>query len=181
MGGKKKTAASAENFKFAANDPVVIANLSTAEIADVDNWQTSTQYLMEFHEGHETGYPIYIRPVKGLKKTESNIPKANTKNVASGTYSSLAQLENGEKLTANLKTDAQSDLLAILTNEWDTLVILARRYWTNEEPPVAQQARPDMKCTKCDARYTGDCNLGAANQFGKYTCKRCGKATVVPV
>jgi hypothetical protein len=182
MPKKKKTASSTDQFTFKANDPMVRAQLSATEIAAVKNWQASNEYVFEFHEGHEQHYPIYFRPTSGISKTELNIPKVITKSKAKGAYKTLGSVEVSEKLTSILTNKAQSELEKIITEEWDTLVILARRYWTDEAVPQVQvnPVRREMKCGKCGRVYSGEVDLGQANDFGKYKCTGCGKEAVSP-
>jgi hypothetical protein len=179
---KKKTESSTDQFTFKANDPMVREQLSASEIAAVKNWQTSGEYLFEFHEGHDQHYPIYFRPTSGISKTELNIPKVITKGKAKGAYGTLGSVEVSGKLTANLSNAAQQELEKIITKEWDTLVILARRYWADEAVPQLQvnPVRREMKCGKCGKVYSGEVDLGRSNDFGKYKCTGCGKEAVSP-
>lgn len=109
-----------------------------------------------------------------------NIPKLNTKS-PKGKYTVIGNIENSGKLTANLNNTAQSDLMDVITKEWETLVVLTRRYWDGEQPPAATTVRRQMTCQKCSAKISGDVDVGDANSFGKYDCPSCKKkGCVVP-
>lgn len=51
-----------DNFTFTAGDAIVTRYLTGTEIGQIVTQQVSTEYTFEFHGGHTTGYPIYIRP-----------------------------------------------------------------------------------------------------------------------
>jgi hypothetical protein len=65
------------NYRFRHDDPIIVGHLRQPEIHDVTTWQVSDEYTLEFHPGHPTGYPIYIRPDNCGAK--SNLPKIDTK------------------------------------------------------------------------------------------------------
>jgi hypothetical protein len=98
----------------------------------VTTWQTSDEFMFEFHPGHTTGYPIYIRPAGNTDS--SNVPKIDTKNKFAYHYAAITDIANDGKLTSALSNTAQTELLAIIQAEWASLVTLARRYW--EDSPV---------------------------------------------
>lgn len=179
MPKKKKTTASATLFRFVANDPTVVDNLTAAEIGKVKTWQKSDGYMFEFHEGHTTGdgKPIYIRPAALATSRELNVPKVNAVEANKGTYTTIANILNGGKL-GSLDSNARTDLLNIIKDEWDALVILARRYWNQEDLPQVVQVRPNMTCTSCGAFVAGDAYLEAPNDYGKYKCPKCKKFTL---
>lgn len=168
------------NFNFTANDAVVTALLTPAEIEECERWQTYLDaYTFEFHPLHQTGYPIYFRPDGNTDS--SNIPKIDTKNIANGgtKYNLVTKIANPRKLTDALNQRQLDEILSIIKDSWDTLKIMAQRYWTKTDPPVTA-ARSRMQCGKCKTNFY-DANLGAANAFGKYTCTHCGKQEVKPV
>ena len=179
MPKKTKTTASAELFRFVANDPIVTANLTATEIAAVETWQESDDYSFEFHEGHTSGdgRPIYIRPASLAESRDGNIPKINAVDANKGTYKTVANIINGGKLSS-LDNLAQADLMGVIINAYDSLTILARRYWKNEDLPQVAQVRATMSCGSCGAKISGDVYLDPPNPFGKYKCPKCKKFTL---
>jgi len=117
------------NYEFKADDPMVIGHLRAPEIADVQTWQVNTEYTFEFHLGHGTGYPIYIRP-NGCGDT-SNIPKIDTLNKFATSYDKISKIANSEKL-GGLSNNARAEILAIIANEWGVLQELSKRIWDGE-------------------------------------------------
>jgi hypothetical protein len=61
------------NFCFQSNDVMVLDYLSGGETTAVKRWQKSLEYTFEFHFGHDTGNPVYIRP--NHNTDTSNLPK----------------------------------------------------------------------------------------------------------
>jgi hypothetical protein len=118
---------SQENFAWKSDDDLVSSYLSSGERSAVQRWQTSSDYVFEFHPGHPTGYPIYVRKVGNTEK--SNLPKFDTKNCMASMYNDINKFSNGAKLRRDLNNAAQTDLLAVVTTEWEALKLLAKRYW----------------------------------------------------
>jgi hypothetical protein len=110
------------NFNFQDNDPVVMDNLTSGEVKAVKTWQKSEEYTLEFHDGHDTGNPIYVRPTGNNEN--SNLPKMDTKNKSADSYKLITSFANGAKLNGALKNRGKADLLAIVANEWATLSVL---------------------------------------------------------
>lgn len=117
------------NYEFKAGDPMIIGHLRAPEIADINTWQVNTEYTLEFHQGHATGYPIYIRP-NGCGDT-SNIPKIDTRNKFATDYNTIGKIANSEKL-GGLSNGAKTEILAIIANEWAVLQKLSQRIWDGE-------------------------------------------------
>ncbi len=51
-----------QNFRFERNDPIVAYFLDEADLTAITHWQVQVGYTFEFHEMHDIGNPIYIRP-----------------------------------------------------------------------------------------------------------------------
>jgi hypothetical protein len=117
-----------DNFTFTAQDPLVTTYLTATEIKAVKYWQQSGAYELEFHDGHSIGRPIYVRPVGNTDR--SNVPKLDTLNKSASDYPSVSSLANGMKLRKELKNRDQADLEAVISKSWDSLALLAQRYWT---------------------------------------------------
>jgi hypothetical protein len=117
------------NYRFRRDDPIIVGHLRQPEIHDVTTWQASDEYTLEFHPGHPTGYPIYIRPNNCGAK--SNLPKIDTRNKFAADYATINQIANSEKL-GTLSNAAKDDLLAVIRDEWDTLQKLSVRIWEGE-------------------------------------------------
>lgn len=154
-----------ENWTWDNTDQFVQDYLTGGEIAGVAHWQASGDYTFEFHGGHTTGYPIYIRPTGNTD--HSNIPKVDTKNVYVGTYNTIADIANDGKLTAALSIAAQAELIAIITNEWATLKTLAERFWTDSPVNVARPTAQDLWAAE-ETSDTGQHNVQISrNQLHK--------------
>ncbi|MEL6999428.1 MAG: hypothetical protein AAFP68_14285 [Pseudomonadota bacterium] len=144
-----------ENWTWDNTDQFVLDYLTGGEIGAVGDWQASGEYTFEFHGGHTTGYPIYIRPTGNTD--HSNIPKVDTKNVYAGTYNTITDIANDGTLTAALSNNAQADLIAIIQNEWATLKTLAERFWTDSPVNVARPSAQDLWAEE-EASDTGQHN-----------------------
>jgi hypothetical protein len=116
-------------FEFKEDDPSIIEKLNEVERGAVQTWQTSDNYVFEFHTGHDTGYPLYIRPVNNRDK--SNLPKFDTRNHTGDDYPSILDLANGQKLNNALGNLDKTEILNLISTEWTTLALLAQRFWTN--------------------------------------------------
>lgn len=136
-------------FSFVADDPIVTTYLTTTERGQVTRWQTTTGWSFEFHTGHTTGYPVYVRP-DGNRDT-GNLPKMDTKNKGAYHYTALVDFANGNKLRKQLGTGQATDLLAVIAASFATLALLAQRFYDNELPtPTVQPVIVATKtCPSC--------------------------------
>jgi len=101
-----------DTFRAVATDQLVIRYNRGNLIALA---QVSTNYVFEFHGGHETGNPVYVR-VDG-NKDSSNVPKFDTKNKTAASYTSYSKLANSGKLDqAKKDKDLTSADLTEITN-----------------------------------------------------------------
>ncbi len=116
-----------DTFTFTKTDPLVQEYLTAEEIQTITTEQTSDAYVFEFHEGHDTGNPIYVRPDGNTDK--SNLPKFDTKNKTAADYPTVESLANGGKLRRDLKNKDQNDLMNVIQNDWALLSKMARGYW----------------------------------------------------
>ena len=123
-----------DNWRWLPNDEIIRTYLSAGEIAGVTRWQINRDYMFEFHDGHTTGRPIYIRPNDNTD--DANLPKFDTRNTDASHFPNINSLRNGLKLRSQLNNAAQADLMAIIQNEWTALAQLAKRYW-NKTPVLA--------------------------------------------
>ena len=72
-------------WKFTANDPVVRRYMNATERAAVTGWQNDALPIsFEFHPGHATGEPLYIR-VDG-NDDNANVPKVDTKHASAANF-----------------------------------------------------------------------------------------------
>lgn len=113
-------------FRFDAEDEIVVAYLAAGVRHNIARWQTNDEYNFEFHTGHLTGNPIYIRPDGNTDS--ANVPKFDTLNHQAGDYAEIKSFANFEKL-GRLSTRAKTDILAIISQNWAALQTLARNYW----------------------------------------------------
>ena len=113
-------------FRFDAEDEVVVAYLASDVRGNITRWQISDEYNFEFHTGHPTGNPIYIRPDGNTDG--SNVPKFDTLNHQASDYANINSFANSEKL-GGLSNRAKTDILEIISQNWVALQTLARNYW----------------------------------------------------
>lgn len=128
-------------FSFESDDPIVTGYLSQARLNAVTTWQTEEDFRFEFHTGHLTGFPIYIRPA--TNRDGSNIPKMDTLNHQASDYSAIKDFANHEKL-AVLSSAAKRNLLAIVRDNWEALQELASNYWQNR-PVTPNKSKEDLE------------------------------------
>jgi len=169
-------------WKFEANDAVVQARLSSGERGDVTRWQQDDGYVLEFHTGHDTGYPIYVR-LAG-EKGGSSAPKFDTRNKSVSDYYpkrttavSINKLSNGGKLS-KLPSRSQRDIEAIIGTSWASLALIAQRYWNSESAPAEETAEVAdlITCNKCHSKFP---RPQATTSTGMVPCPKCGSQQYV--
>lgn len=136
-----------DNFTFTAGDNIVTTYLTANEIQQIQTQQASNDYTFEFHPGHGTGYPIYIRP--NGNTDNSNIPKIDTRNKSAADYNTINKIANSGKLTSALGNNAQTEILNIIRTDWARLQSLARRYWENDPVPAPVLIVPQQNTIPC--------------------------------
>lgn len=136
-------------FEFKANDQLVTTYTTPQERQLVTRWQTTTGWKFEFHGGHTTGYPVYVRPDGNTDK--SNLPKMDTLNKGPNDYRIIDRFANGNKLKQALSNLQKTDLLAVVAASFGTLSLIAQRYHTGVVPViVVQNVQPVTKlCPAC--------------------------------
>ncbi|MEL7468884.1 MAG: hypothetical protein AAFN27_10550 [Pseudomonadota bacterium] len=122
-----------ENWLWTADDEMVKMYLDGGERGAVTTWQASAEYVFEFHGGHTTGNPVYIRPTGNSDK--ANIPKVDTLNKYAHQYTSITDVANDGKLTGALSSGAQDEIVDIIQNEWYHFKLMITRFWNDD--PVA--------------------------------------------
>ena len=166
-------------WKFTATDPVVMRYMNTQERNAVTAWQAATLPIrFEFHPGHATGEPIYIR-VDGATDN-SNVPKVDTKTGSATDFGkNLESLSNyqklvggvlqGKKYGAALGQGSATALRVLLNTQFNNLQLIAHRYWNNEDPP------PDPVATAATrgCAATANCTGQVQNTKGKNACPVC--------
>ncbi|MEM7683379.1 MAG: hypothetical protein AAF293_01045 [Pseudomonadota bacterium] len=131
-----------ENWLWDSNDDMVRDFLTGGEIASVKKWQTSGEFTFEFHGGHTTGDPVYVRPTGNTDN--SNIPKFDTAEKFAHQYGTMFDFANDGKLRAALSGPAQDELLGLLRDEWDTIKLVATRYWNDESVNDARKSTSEL-------------------------------------
>jgi hypothetical protein len=168
-------------WKLKANDQIVLRYLNTAERGRVTAWQQDGwPWDLEFHTGHDTGDPIYIRVTGNTDGT--NVPKVDTKTItATELATDLSAVKNYQKLAggkikgkpyaALLTTGQQSTLRVFLQTQLPHLKIIGRRYWNAEAvppDPIVTIVAPTRPCAG-----TTDCAGLVPNTKGKSSCPVC--------
>jgi hypothetical protein len=132
-----------QNFRFERNDPIVVYFLDGDDLDAITHWQTEAGYTFEFHEMHDIGNPIYIRP-DGNTAT-SSMAKIDTKNIASPALhyknsKNIKQpwIENIANFSVISKLGAPrlTEIVTIATHEWKYLQKLADRRWSGWKKPA---------------------------------------------
>lgn len=133
-----------QNFRFVRTDPIVAYYLDEDDLGAIHHWQRETGYTFEFHESHETGNPIYIRPDGNT--ANSNMTKIDTKNIADpAEHYKIARFPNRRwienipnfNVISGLNAPRINEIAGIVTNEWQYLQKLASRRWSGWRKPAA--------------------------------------------
>lgn len=170
------------NWTFTAPDRTVKKYLPAEDVKKVTTWQTDADYTFEFHDGHTTGYPIYVR-MDG-STVSKNLTKFDTKGIASPSLTNRVLLtkitnDNPKKLS----TTALTALEDLITDEWAHFKTIAERYWT-AVPVVVIKTRVTYVCTMCQTTYSFDSALGkgSGTDSVRWECKKkCKKYTTFKV
>jgi hypothetical protein len=132
-----------QNFRFERNDPIVVYFLDEEDLDEIEHWQTENGYTFEFHEMHDIGNPIYIRPDGNT--ANSSMTKIDTKNIANPAlhYRSKAKpnqpwIENSANFNVISRLGAPriTEIVSIATHEWKYLQKLADRRWSGWKEPA---------------------------------------------
>jgi hypothetical protein len=137
-----------QNFRFVKTDPIVAYYLDDSDLTSIVRWQTQYNYTFEFHEMHDTGNPIYIRPDGNTD--DSNMTKIDTRNIPNPAlhYRNKAKpnqpwIENipNYSVISRLGAARISEITSIVAGEWKYLQKLAERKWTNWKKPMSMMER----------------------------------------
>jgi hypothetical protein len=154
-------------FKFKANDTLVMKYLNSTERGQVQRWQMYDNYNYEFHTGHTTGDPIYVRPTTPTaKRWNDNVPKFDTN---TGVWTGWA---NGPKLE-NEDKSAWQDAEAVRNASFASLCLLAKRYWRPRENPVPQVVVAPPVATHKPCRFPPCTGQVPIVKSGKAACPVC--------
>lgn len=156
-----------ENFSYTKNDDVVRTWLSSDDRNQIGTEQALNTYTFEFHGGHTTGFPIYIR-ADGDTST-SNLPKFDTRNKSASDYNTINKFANSGKLNQYLNQHAKTEILNIVRNEWRRLQTLAANYWNNDRPAQTIQVVEGPGSLPCTH---GHCNGTVPLVINEFTKKR---------
>ena len=133
-----------QNFRFERTDPIVAYYLDDEDLNAIHHWQTEYGYTFEFHESHETGYPIYIRPDRNA--ANASMTKIDTKNIADpAQHYKIARLPDRPwiqnipnfSVISGLAAPKINEIVSIVTHEWKYLQKLASRRWSDWRKPAA--------------------------------------------
>ncbi len=118
-----------DTFRLVATDPLIQQTYPGGTITLA---QTSQNFVFEFHGGHITGNPIYVRVVGN--KDNSNVPKFDTKNKVAASYTTYSSLANAGKLDQakkdkDLKQTDLAEIGTLINRNWAFLQELARIYY----------------------------------------------------
>lgn len=116
-------------FRLVATDPLVTKYAAGATIVGP---QTSTGFSFEFHGGHETGNPVYVRIAGNTDK--SNVPKFDTLNKTAAKYPTYSSLANAGRLDKakkekDLKNTDLDEISRLIRDNFATFQQIARGYY----------------------------------------------------
>jgi hypothetical protein len=140
-----------QNFRFERNDPIVAYYLDEADLNAINHWQTQPGYTFEFHEMHDTGNPIYIRPDNNT--ANSSMTKIDTKNIADPALHYKNKMNPKQPWIENIANFSVisrlgapriNEIVSIATHEWRYLQRLADRRWSNWRKPMTLMERAIM-------------------------------------
>jgi len=163
----------ATTFRFKKDDPSVRGWLTEDEIAAVKAWQTNDGYYFEQHDGHPTGLPLYIR-MDGSTVT-SNLTKFDTKNKTKPEFVNKGLLSQGGSGVTKLSVTEIAALTKLITDEWATMTILAKRAWAVEKKPatLAPEKQATYACSTCATTFS-EAFKGKKQEFTtKRHCPTC--------
>lgn len=143
----------AVQFRFEADDAVVTGYITATLRNAIQTWQHRDDYVFELHDGHLTGYPIYIRPDL-YARAKSNIPKFDTLNKTAAMYASISSFANSDKLD-QLPLPSRTEILNIVANNWAALCELAQNYW-NGAPVTGAPSAEEIELAAWAALETKD-------------------------
>jgi hypothetical protein len=137
-----------QNFRFEKTDPIVCYFLDEADLNAIQTWQTQDGYTFEFHEMHDIGNPIYIRPDANTSK--SSMTKIDTKGIANPALHYKLKSDPSKPWIQNIANFAVisklgqpriTEIVNICQNNWPYLQKLAMRRWTNWRKPLTIMER----------------------------------------
>jgi len=128
----------ATRFKMVATDLLIQTYLTVAERGQINPQQMGDAWDFEFHGGHETGTPFYIRP-KDNKATH-NLTKfdTHTRDGKPLTYN-LQKMANGDHVDA-MKSTARDHLYAVVSGNWELLCTVSLRFKSGDRNGEIEQA-----------------------------------------
>jgi len=132
-----------QNFRFERNDPIVAYFLDDDDLNAIRHWQTQIGYTFEFHEMHDIGNPIYIRPDGNT--SGSSMTKIDTKNIAdpklhykSKSNANLPWIQSiaNFSVISRLGAPRINEIVSIMEHEWKYIQKLTHRRWTEWRRPA---------------------------------------------
>lgn len=151
-------------FKMVSTDPVVQRYLTLAERGRINPAQLGDAWNFEFHGGHETGTPFYIRPRDCTVKSNLSKFDTHTRELVRLEYAA-GNLRNKEHVAAMGKAD-RDHLYAVLAGNWALLADLSRRF-------VAGDRNGDLERAQLEAEEA-ERRRQAAARAAAPTTKPCG-------
>lgn len=182
------------NFNWVASDATLANELSSQDRLSIKVQQKRVaDWTFEFHEGHITGNPVYIRPA-GCK-VKSNLTKMDTKNIPLSTYLvkekfSFNKLANPEHVIS-LQKAIKDDMDDVITANYGLLQTAAKNYYEVIDPnkstssgsasASAASAAPPPKwkaSTERCAMATDENGICGGELGMQGWCTLCGQQTV---
>ena len=137
-----------QNFCFHKDDPLMIYFLDEADLNAITHWQTHGGYTFEFHEMHDIGNPIYIRPDNNTAK--ASMTKIDTKKIGNPALHYLDKqnlkkpwIQNIPNYSVICKIGAPQiqEIVDIMTHEWQYVQKLCERRWSGWKKPKSIMER----------------------------------------
>lgn len=127
-------------FKLEVNDTMVAYYLAKKVQVGLKRSQTCTGFDFEFHPGHPTGYPIYVRMV-GNEDSKS-MTKFDTKNKSAPQLPVKKDMSDGDFVNfdkVTLSSTEKTNLQILIRDNWEFLQYMAKQIYEGEpkaKPPV---------------------------------------------
>ena len=120
-------------FKLVVNETMVAYYLAKKGQVALTRPQTCQAFDFEFHPGHTTGYPIYVR-MEGNDDTKS-MTKFDTKNKSAPQLPVKKDMSDGDFVNfdkVTLSSTEKTNLQILIRDNWEFLKYMAKRIYDDD-------------------------------------------------
>jgi hypothetical protein len=181
-----------DNFQLNAHDDLVQLFLTRAERANIVNAQNTDAWEFEFHRGHDTGSPFYMRP-RGCTLGQ-NLTKFDTHTINGAPLAYNNQnLRNRDVIERTCKMSARDKeaMFRVISTNWALMGTLSLRWWggiqqgeIERRAALAQAAVANQQPAVARTRVCGlpvpwdngnACTGQVSTNPGRWPCDTCGQ------